>query len=102
MGNGMIKRRGTSGQEKISDILARRIAHLGLGRQVGAARICAVAREISGGEFEPVSFRGGTLKVRASSSAKAHLIKLKERETLRQINSRLGRELVKKIVFEVL
>jgi len=96
--------------ESISTILSRRINAMGLSKQFNAARVCAVANEVEKGrrpegsaqrEFEAVSYKNSVLKVRVDSGARAHLIKLREKEILASINTELKREVVKRIVFNI-
>lgn len=87
--------------EPISKILARRINAMGLSRQFNAARVCAVANEVSDNEFSAVSFKNSVLKVRVDSNPRAHLVKLREKEIIEKINKELKREVVKKLVFQI-
>ena len=105
--------------EPISQILTRRINAMGLWRQFSAARVCAVANEVgrecrpegssrqslqtasARQEFEAASFKNGVLKLRVDSGARAHLVKLREKEVVAKINTGLGREVVKRIVFDI-
>jgi hypothetical protein len=87
--------------ESIGDILARRLKHYGLGRAAQAAHICAVAKKLSKGEFEPVSFRSGILKISVDSSARAHLLRLKQGKIISAVNHELGRKWVERIVFKI-
>ena len=87
--------------EKIGEILSRHINAMGLSKQFAAARVCAVANEAGKGEFEVVSYKNGVLKVHVDSGARAHLIKLREVEILRNINKKLGKDVVKRLVFDI-
>jgi len=83
--------------ENIKNILRRRLAHYGLTRQAEAAQVCAASATVAAGEFEVVSFRAGTLKVRVSSPEQGHLLRLRERGLVEQVNLKLGQPLVKKL-----
>ncbi|MCX6809216.1 MAG: DUF721 domain-containing protein [Candidatus Berkelbacteria bacterium] len=87
--------------ENIKNILNRRLAHYGLSRTIDAMRICEVAGKVAAGEFEPISFRRGNLKIKVKSPAKAHLLRLGQGAVLEKINKELGEELVKRIVFKI-
>ncbi len=87
--------------EPIQDILARRIAAKGLSGVVVAARVCAVAKEVADGAFEPISYKSGCLKISVLSDSRAHLIRLGEKELRSKINQKLGREVVKKLSFKI-
>lgn len=87
--------------ENLKNILSRRLKHYGLDKVATAARVCAVALELSGDEFEPISFKNGALKVSVGSAARAHLLRLKEKEVVARINLKLGSDLVKKLRFEI-
>lgn len=87
--------------ESVGDILARRLKHYGLGRAAQAAHVCGVARKLSEGEFEPVSFRNGILKIRVDSNVRAHLLRLKQGKIISAVNDELGRKWVERIVFKI-
>jgi len=87
--------------ENIRNILFRRLKHFGLEKQAIAARVCAVAKDAAKGDFEIISFKNGTLKIRVESPAKAHLVRLSQNKIIAKINQKLGQELVKKIRFEI-
>ncbi len=93
-------------QEKIQDILKRRLAHYGLDKAAAAARVCAVAKEVgeahvssAGGKFEVISFKNGVLKIAVKSIAAAHMIRLRQKTLILKINEELKSDLVKKIKF---
>jgi len=87
--------------EPLSEILARRIANKGLSRVVEGARVCGVAQALYEGEFEPISFRHGCLKIRVSSDAKAHLIRLQQKKICARLNAALKAEMVSRLLFEI-
>jgi len=87
--------------ENISDILARRLNHMGLGNAVVASRVCAEADKVSEDEFTSISFKNGTLKIHVSSGARAHMIKLREKEIISKINLKLKKDLVLRLSFEI-
>jgi len=87
--------------ENLKNILSRRLKHYGLDKAAAAARVCAVADEISGGEFKAVSFKNSVLKVAVESTARAHLVRLKQAEIIKLINLKLGPEVVIKLRFEI-
>lgn len=87
--------------EPISQILSRRLNAMGLSKQFNAARICAVADKAGGGEFGAISYKNSVLKIHVDSGARAHLVKLREKEILQDINKKLGKEAVKRLVFDI-
>ena len=87
--------------ERIGEILSRRINALGLKKQFTAARVCALSNEAADGEFEAVSFKNGVLKIRVSSNARAHLLKLRENALISKINAKIPSSLVEKLRFEI-
>jgi hypothetical protein len=88
-------------EESLGDALARRLNRHGLLKNFFAAKVCEAAKKISKGEFEPVSFRNGALKVTVNSSGRGHILKLKQKEFIEKINTELGKEQVERIVIVV-
>lgn len=87
--------------ENIGDILARRLKSRGLDKAALGAWVCAAALKVGEGQFEPISYKNGVLKIHVSSGARAYLIKLKEKEYISKTNTELKRDLVKKLSFEI-
>jgi hypothetical protein len=81
--------------------LKSRLAHYGLGRQYEASLVCDVAKKVSGGRFEPVSFKDGALKISVPNASRAHLVRLEQEEIILKVNKVLGREEVKRIRLEI-
>jgi len=88
-------------EEKISEVLARRLAHHGLLGTYIASQVCEAATEIAGGMFTPVSFSKGVLKVTVSTSGRGHLLKLKQNSVIEQINKKLNTKKVIRLTIVV-
>lgn len=88
--------------ESIGDILSRNLKRQGLEKAALGAWVCGVTNKIAEGEFEAISFKNGVLKIRVSSGARAHLIKLREKEYILKINLELKKDLVERLRFEIL
>lgn len=88
-------------EENIADVLARRLKEHGLLRNFLASRVCEAAKRVSKGEFDPISFKNGVLKIEASSSGKAHLLKLRETELVKQVNHELEKDEVRRLMILV-
>jgi len=88
-------------QEDIQDVLTRRLAHHGLLGSYVASKVCDAAKKVAKGEFEPISFAKGVLKVGVNSSGKGHKIKLLEQQLIVEINQALGSRGVKRLVVVV-
>jgi len=88
-------------EENISEVLQRRLAHHGLLKSFVASKVCSAAQEASGGKFEPVSFKRGTLKVATKTSSSGHIVKIRQREFIDKINQKLGSEQVERLVVVV-
>ncbi|OQA53145.1 MAG: hypothetical protein BWY43_00166 [candidate division WS2 bacterium ADurb.Bin280] len=86
------------GDEKVSQILKRRLLSKGLFRQAHSARVCAISDEVGGGEFVSVSYKNGVLKIKSKSGASAYLLKVKQQELIHKINDTLGSQVVKRVV----
>lgn len=82
----------------IKDDLRRRLKHFGLEKAYDASVVCVAAREVAKGEFEPISFRGGVLKIAVWSPARGHILRLKQREIIAKINGRLGQDQVVRLL----
>jgi|GEM_PF-1961538 len=96
--------------ENIGDILARRLRSRGLDKAALAAWVCATADKVSKqialsdaaqSEWEALSFKNGTLKIRVASGARAHLIKMREKDYISKINLELKRNLVERLGFVI-
>lgn len=83
------------------ETLRKRLAYHGLARQYDASIVCDVAQKVSAGRFEPVSFRGGVLKIRVPSASRAHLVRLRQKEIILEVNKRLGGDKVERIRIEI-
>ena len=79
----------------IEQDLRRRLRHFGLEKAYDASIVCDAANKLAQGEFKAVSFSRGVLKISANSAAKAHKLKLGEKELKRKIeelsNARINR-----------
>jgi len=69
--------------------------------QYEASLVCDAAKEVSADQFEPVSFKGGVLKVRVPNASRAHLVRLGQDQIILKVNQALGEEKVEKIRFEI-
>lgn len=87
--------------ENIKEVLLRRLKHYGIDKAALASRVCAEAQIVARGDFEVVSYKNGSLKLRVGSPAKAHLIRLRQKSFILETNRRLGQELVKRVRFEI-
>lgn len=85
----------------IKNIFKKRLAERGILSQAQAAEVCDAARKVMGGECRVVSFTGGTLKLSAPDSAKAHLLRLKQQQIIDDVNKELGEDKIKKIRFSI-
>jgi hypothetical protein len=91
-----------SKEENIGDVLKRRLVEHGLLKNFIASRVCEAAKSVSKGEFEPISFKNGALKIEVISGGKGQLVRLRQKEILSKINDRLGqREQVKRLIVVV-
>ena len=88
-------------QEEIKNILSRNLARKGLLKAAYSANVCALAKDVGKGDFEPISFRDGVLKLSVDSAAKAHLIKMQELSFIDQINEKIGSKIVNKITYKI-
>jgi len=70
----------------IEKILRKKLRQFNLEKAYDATVAVEAAKKVSKGEFEPISFWRGTLKIKARSVASAHKLKLREDELLDSIN----------------
>lgn len=70
----------------IEEMLRKKLRQFNLEKAYDATVAVEAAKRVSKGEFEPISFRHGTLKIKARSVAAAHKLKLREDELLNSIN----------------
>lgn len=83
--------------EKIDKILAKSLAKKGLSGVTRGAMICFYANEWGNGLFIAISFVNGILKVSVSSSPAAAELQIKEMELLDNLNTRLGKKVVRQL-----
>ncbi len=93
----------------ISDYLKKSINKAGISRQVQAAQVCHLWKEVikvmfnqeAAEKSQAIRFKGGTLTVAVLSSVLAQEFKFKEEEIIRRINKKMGGDLVSRIRFEI-
>lgn len=90
-----------SENQRIGEALNKRLAERGLLKVATAAYVCGQAKEIGRGDFVPISFKAGVLKVSVASGAKAHMLRLDQEDLIKKINEKLKSSQVKKIIFRV-
>jgi len=81
----------------IAEDLKRRLRHWNLEKPYEASVICAQAKKVAKGGFEPISFKNSVLKVSATTAGKAHLVKIQQDRIVKEVNALLGKELIKKL-----
>lgn len=82
---------------KVSTVLTEKTKKKGKSSVFLASLVCYAAMEIGHSLFEPVSFKNGTLFVRAKNPSSATALLLSQNQILKEINQKLGKELVKEI-----
>lgn len=87
--------------DDIRQSLKKAISHYGLSRQAEAASICSLAESVSDGQWRAVSYKNGKLKILVDSNEQAYLIKLKSAQIISQINKKIGKEMIEKLIFKV-
>lgn len=83
--------------ENLKRTLEKRFRVLGILEPILASRICRLANQIAKGQFQASKFRNGVLYVKVPNSSFAQQVQLKERSWLREINQKLGQDLVQRI-----
>lgn len=89
---------------KIDQLLKARLKERGYGRQVDALEIIRVAEVFFNLRFpsvyhklQVISFKFGNLTIASQSAPIAVELKIYEKEILKEINNKLGKDLVKKM-----
>lgn len=83
--------------ENLKRTLEKRFRVLGILEPILAVRICATANQIAKGQFQASKFRNGVLYVKVPNSSFAQQVQLTQRSWLREINQKLGQDLVQRI-----
>lgn len=90
--------------EPVQGLVGKTINHLGLERQLTAARICTVARQVLADELprlvknaEVRSYKNNTLYLYTMSSVASQELFYKEAKFIKLINDKLGKETIKKL-----
>ncbi|MEK7143051.1 MAG: hypothetical protein AAB785_02475 [Patescibacteria group bacterium] len=87
--------------EKIDRIINGRSKFKRYKQPLKAARICQAAREVSKGDFEVISFKGGILTCAVSSSGEAASLFQDSEKTAEKINQKIGERAVERIRFKI-
>lgn len=86
---------------KVSRVLEKKIKKKEAPNPFLSSVVCYAALKISGGLFEPISFKDGELLVSAPNSSSASAIQLSQAQIIEKINQKLGQAIVKKIRIRV-
>lgn len=66
-----------------------------------AADVCGKARELADGHYDVISFKDGLLTLSASSPAAASNLRMKLFNIQKEMNTKLGKELVTKVRIKI-
>jgi predicted nucleic acid-binding Zn ribbon protein len=88
--------------EKLDKILRQSIKKNGLRKPLEGAEICFYAGLWGNGQFTPISFLNGILKVSVSSSSAASELDMKRSELIDFINDKIGKRVVRNLRIIVL
>ena len=71
--------------------------YVGLQKPLEAANVCQTARLLARGRFDVISFKSGLLTLSAASPSAANNLQLEIYQIQKELNLKLGQELVDKI-----
>lgn len=66
-----------------------------------AANVCDSARSVAEGRYDVISFRAGLLTLSVTSAAAAANLSLDSEKLKKEINTKIGEEMVKKLRFKI-
>jgi len=87
--------------DQINKFLSTNSKYQRLSKPLTAAAVCEAARSVAKGRFVVVSFRGGLLTAGTNNSGEAANLQLENDQIIREINQKLGKEMVEKIRFKI-
>ena len=88
--------------DKISGFLSGNPKYQRLSGPLRAAQVCDAARVLANDRFGVLSFHDGLLTLTVESSAAGANLQFEMADIINQINEKIGRDLVKKIRFNVI
>jgi hypothetical protein len=71
--------------------------YLKLSKPLEAANVCDIARLLSRGRFEVVSFKQGLLTISVSNSSEAANLQMENQKLIDEINTKIGRMAIQDI-----
>ncbi|MBU4453341.1 DUF721 domain-containing protein [Candidatus Parcubacteria bacterium] len=92
--------------DKIENLVKNRMRERGYSRQIDAITVTKTTEDFFKSKFpsfchkiNPVSFKNGALKIASLSAPIASELKLHEKEIISCINTKLGKEVVERLIF---
>jgi predicted nucleic acid-binding Zn ribbon protein len=86
--------------QPIKDLLSQAMRRYGLNLEITAAHICEIASQTGQGKFQALSFREGVLTVNVINAVQATELQIQKQQLIKEINQKIGREVILKIKFK--
>lgn len=87
--------------DKISKFLSTNSKYTRLSKPLTAARVCEAARGVARGRFGVLSYKDGLLTLGVENSSAAANLQMESDSIIREINTKLKQELVKRLRFKI-
>lgn len=87
--------------KKINKLLTENPRYRRLQKPLEAAKICDAARELSSGQWSPISFSKGLLTLGVDSSSRAATLQSEKAIIIEKINQKIGERVVEKVRFKI-
>jgi hypothetical protein len=88
--------------DKINKLISHNPKYAKLKKPLQAAEVCKVARDLAMSRYDIVSFNAGLLTIGVTSSAQATEIQMQSGSIIRELNQKLGEELVKRVRYKII
>jgi hypothetical protein len=88
--------------DNINNFINHNPKYKGLQKPLTAARVCDTARELSDSRYEVISFKDGLLTLGVGSGAQSAEIQMQSTSIIKEINDKLGKELVLRLRYKII
>lgn len=93
--------RSAAGWHRAGDLATRAVNRHNFKPQVTAAAVCSAAEQLSSGQFVPISWRDGVLKLSCHTYEDLIAVRQREERLIETINETIGQKAVARILYAI-